>query len=136
MTKEYPKAKILIVEDESVNAKLLESRVRKFGYIPIGPAQTGDAAIKLAIAENPDLVLMDIQLQGAMDGIVAAKIIKENIHTQIVYITAHSEEEFLERAKPTIPQGYILKPFQDRELRIAIEMALYVGKIDAKRKRR
>ena len=87
MTKEYPKAKILIVEDESVNAKLLESRVRKFGYIPIGPAQTGEAAIELAIAEYPDLVLMDIRLQGEMDGIEAAKIIKEKIQTQIIYIT-------------------------------------------------
>ena len=135
MTEKPQKVKILIVEDESVNAKLLESRVKKFGYTPIGPALTGEAAIELALAENPDLVLMDIRLQGEMDGIEAVKIIKEKIQTQIIYITAHSEEEFLERAKPTIPHGYILKPFQEKELRITIEMALYVGKVDAERRK-
>ena len=135
MTEKPQKAKILIVEDESINAKLLESRVRKFGYIPVGPVPTGEAAIELALREKPDLVLMDIKLQGDMDGIDAATIIKENIQTQIIYITAHSEEEFLERAKPTIPQGYILKPFQDKELKIMIEMALYISKVDAERRK-
>ena len=135
MTEEPLKAKILIVEDESVNAILLEAQVKKFGYIPIGPVQTGEAAIELALAEKPDLVLMDITLQGEMDGIEAAKIIKLKIQTQILYITAHSEGEFLQRAKPTIPQGYILKPFQDKDLKIAMEMALFVAKVEAERRK-
>jgi two-component system cell cycle sensor histidine kinase/response regulator CckA len=134
MTTESQNAKILIVEDEAVTAKLLESRVRKFGHTPIGLALTGEAAIELAFREKPDLVLMDIRLQGEMDGIEAAKIIKKKIQTQIIYVTAHSEKEFLERAKPTIPQGYVLKPFQDKELKIMIEMALFVGKVDAERR--
>ena len=135
MKEKSKKAKILIVEDEAVSAKLLQSRVKAFGHIPIGPALSGKAAIETALREKPDLILMDIRIQGEMDGIEAAKIIKENIQTQIIYITAHSEKEFLERAKPTIPQGYILKPFQEKELKITIEMALYVGKIDVERRK-
>jgi two-component system, cell cycle sensor histidine kinase and response regulator CckA len=135
MTTASDKAKILIVEDEAVNAKLIRARIQSLGHIAVGPALTGEAAIRMALEEKPDLILMDIGLQGEMDGIEAAKIIKDKISTQIIYITAYSEEEFIKRAKPTIPHGYLLKPFHGKELNIAVEMALYAGKLDAERRR-
>lgn len=126
--------KILIVEDEAVTARLLRSRLEKFGYQAVGPATTGEAAVEIASREKPDLILMDINLAGDMDGINAAETIQSQIPAQIVYLTAHTEEDLLNRAKLTIPYAYIIRPFKDRELRVALEMALYAAKADAQRR--
>ena len=128
------KALILIVEDDAIVSSDIESRLKKLGYSVPAVVITGEEAIQKVEEHNPDLVLMDIVLKGEMDGIEAAEIIQSRFDIPVIFLTAYADEERLERAKLTIPLGYILKPFQDRDLKIAIEMALYAAKVDAKRK--
>jgi len=119
------KARILIVEDEIIVARDLEQQITHLGYAVVGIAGRGDDAIGLAKEKRPDLVLMDIHLQGPIDGIQAADEIRRIGSAAIVYLTAHADESTLARACVTEPFGYILKPFNDRELRTAIEIALF-----------
>ncbi|MBI5632331.1 MAG: response regulator [Nitrospirae bacterium] len=119
------KIKILIVEDEAIIARDLQKRLENQGYIVTSASATGEDAIRRAGTESPDLVLMDIVLLGDMDGIDAAGQIRALYDIPVVYLTAYADEGILERAKVTEPFGYILKPFDDRELRSVIEMALY-----------
>ncbi len=116
---------ILIVEDERILAADLEDRLKSMGYEVCARASSGEQAVELSAEKDPDLILMDIQLEGKMDGIQAASIIKERLDLPIVYLTAFSDEQTLNRAKVAEPFGYLLKPFQPRELRSTIEMALY-----------
>lgn len=116
---------ILVVEDEAVVAMDIEASLRGMGYQVAGIAATGAEAISKAREYQPDLVLMDIRLRGEMDGIEAARQIRAQAAIPIVYLTAFADEEMIARAKLTEPFGYILKPFQERELRSNIEMALY-----------
>ena len=118
-------AKILIVEDEFIVANDIAARLVDFGYAVAGKADTGLGAIELAMTTHPDLVLMDIRIKGAMDGIQAAEEIRQRLHLPVVFLTAYAEDATLQRAKVTEPYGYILKPFEDRELRTIIEIALY-----------
>ena len=122
-----PKEKILIVEDERVVAMDIQNRLKDLGYSVCGSASSGEDAVKKASELQPDLVLMDIVLKGKMDGIDAAGQIRERFNIPVVYLTAFSDEKTLQRARVTGPHGYILKPFDDRELRSNIEMALYKG---------
>ncbi len=117
--------RILIVEDEDIVASEIQSVLTYLGYSLIERAVSGEEAI--ANVENclPDLVLMDIMLQGEIDGIQTAKLIHKRWDLPIVYLTAHDDESTLQQAKVSDPFGYILKPFKQRELHIAIEMALY-----------
>ena len=117
-------AQILIVEDEAVVAMDIQSRLEELGYTVIGSIRSGDAAIQTACALRPDLILMDINLQGEMDGISAAARIQEQNLTPIVYITAHGDEDTLRRAMITEPLGFIVKPIDHQKLRITIEVAL------------
>lgn len=117
-------ARVLIVEDEALIAEELKGHLQGLNYRVLGHVDTGDKAICCALEMCPDLILMDIRLKGAMDGILAAESIRESIDVPIVYLTAHSDLETLRRAKASSPFGYILKPFQERELFVAIEMAL------------
>lgn len=128
------KVKILIVEDDAIVVLDIENRLKKLGYSVTAMTVYGEDAIKKVEEHNPDLVLMDIKLKGKMDGIEAAEIIRSRFETPVIFLTAYADEERLERAKLTIPYGYILKPFQDRDLKITIEMALYAGKVAAERK--
>ncbi len=116
---------ILIVEDEFILARDLELRLRDLGYIVTGIAATGADALALADRQHPDLVLMDIYLQGPMDGIDAAQEIHRRWRLPVVFLTAYADDDTLQRAKLVEPFGYILKPFEDRELRTLIEIALY-----------
>jgi PAS domain S-box-containing protein len=116
---------ILVVEDEAIVAMDIEDRLTAMGYQLGGAAASGEQALALAEAGHPDLVLMDIRLQGAMDGIVAAEEMRRRFHVPVIFLTAYSEEATLERAKLAEPYGYVLKPFNDRELKSAIEIALY-----------
>jgi DNA-binding response OmpR family regulator len=93
---------------------------------------TGEEAIKEAIKNKPDLILMDIQLRGDIDGVEAATKIGQQLNIPVIYLTAHGENAILERAKITEPNGYLIKPFNEIELRSALEMALY--KHEAERK--
>ena len=116
---------ILIVEDESVVALDMQNRLRVLGYSTVGIASRGEMAIQLAQQRRPDLVLMDIRLKGEMDGIEAARQIRALCDIPVVYLTAFADEETLQRAKITGPFGYLIKPFEERELHATIEMALY-----------
>ncbi len=119
------KVRILIVEDESIVAMDIERRLVTLGYQVIGHVLSGEDAVLRTEEERPNLVLMDIHLKGAMDGIEAAEKIRRLYDIPVIYITAYSDEATLERAKVTEPFGYILKPFQEREIHSAIEMAVY-----------
>jgi PAS domain S-box-containing protein len=118
-------ARILVVEDEAIVAMDISVRLRALGYEVVGPASTGADALELAEATRPDLVLMDIMLRGGMDGVEAAQRIREATGAPVVYLTAYADDSTLRRAKVAEPLGYLLKPFEERELRTTIETALY-----------
>ena len=117
--------KILIVEDEAVVALDLRQQLAKLGYDPVAVAHTGEDALILAGQLRPDLVLMDIKLPGTMDGISVAQTLLERFALPVVYLTAYSDQDLVQRAKLTEPYGYVIKPFVVSELGIVIEMALY-----------
>ena len=126
--------KILVVEDESIVAMDIKHRLENMGYIVPAITSSGEEAVEKASETDPDLILMDIVLKGEIDGIEAAQQIKENLDVPIVYLTAYSDERTLKRAKITGPFGYIIKPFEDRELHSAIEVALYKHEMESKLK--
>lgn len=115
---------ILIVDDEPDIVKLAKFGLEKHGY-NILTAANGQEALNLVRDEKPDLVLMDIVLKGKMDGIEAAGQIHSRFGIPAIYLTANTDDEKLARAKVTVPFGYIAKPFEDRELKFAIEIGLY-----------
>ena len=119
------KVAILVVEDEGIVARDLASRLEQLGYAVPGIAASGREAIRKALETLPNLVLMDVVLKGDMDGIETAGQIRESLNVPVIYLTAYSDEHTLQRAKITEPFGYILKPFDERELYTTIEMALY-----------
>lgn len=129
-------AKILVVEDENIVALEIKKRLQKLGYIVPGVASTGEDAISKAEGIRPDLVLMDIMLKGEIDGIHAAGEIRKRFNIPVVYLTAYSDEETLQRAKLTEPYGYILKPFEEDDLRTTIEIALYRHQVSNGRKKK
>ncbi len=121
---------ILIVEDEKIVALDIQNRLKKLGYGVLDLVATGPAAIAAAAELRPDLVLMDIMLKGEMDGITAAAQIRAELDLPVIYLTALADEATLQRAKITEPYGYLLKPFEERELHSAIEMALYKYRLE------
>lgn len=123
-------AQIVVVEDESIVAEHITRSLQKLGYSVSSVANTGEKAIAEVEENRPDLVLMDIVLQGEMDGIETAKQIRSRFNIPVVYLTAYSDEKILGRAKITEPFGYVIKPFSERELRINIEIALYKHKME------
>jgi len=128
--------RILVVEDESLVGRDIQNMLRSLGYGIVGLVSTGEQAIQKSRALGPDLVLMDIVLKGEIDGISAANTIWESLGIPVVYLTAYTDETTLHRAKMTEPFGYLLKPFEERELQTTIEMALYKSKMDKKLKER
>ncbi len=122
----------MVVEDEAIVALDIVNRLKHLGYHVAGLASSGEKAVALAGEARPDLILMDIMLEGGMDGIEAAGIIKDRFGIPVVYLTAYADSETLQRAKVTSPFGYIIKPFEDRELSTTIEMAIYKFETDAK----
>jgi len=116
---------ILVVEDEGIIAKDLQAMLRKLGYhVPV-TVGTGEKAVETATANQPDLILMDINLRGSIDGVQAATAISAQQDVPIVYLTANSDEATMQRAKVTDPFGFMIKPFEERALHAGIEMALY-----------
>ncbi|WP_226883625.1 hybrid sensor histidine kinase/response regulator [Allocoleopsis franciscana] len=124
------KAKILIVEDENIVAFNIQNRLEGLGYNVTAVISSGEAALQNVEQNRPDLVLMDIKLKGPIDGIQAAEQIHRQFKIPVVYLTAYADEETLNRAKITEPYGYILKPFEARDLVTTIEMALYKHQIE------
>jgi two-component system, response regulator PdtaR len=125
---------IILVEDEIIVAADVKNRLENMGYSVLGIFDTGEEAIEKVGELKPNLVLMDIVLKGEMDGIDAALKIRELFNIPIIYLTAYSDEKTLERAKITEPFGYVLKPFEDREIQSAIEMAIYKHQMEKKLK--
>jgi PAS domain S-box-containing protein len=121
---------VLIVEDEGIVAKDLSIRLVRLGYKVCGIAAQAHQAIQMAQDLKPGLILMDIQLDGSLDGIEAAEMIQQAQDIPVIFLTAHSDPATLARAKLTGPSGYILKPFEERELAIQIELALYKHQAD------
>ncbi|MEI6674963.1 MAG: PAS domain S-box protein [Verrucomicrobiota bacterium] len=116
---------ILIVEDEAIVAEDLARKIRQFGYEVAGMCATGEEAVELACQQRPALVLMDIYLVGRMDGVAAAEVIHRECQLPVLFLTAHADAGTIERARKAEAFGYVLKPFDERDLRIQIEMALY-----------
>lgn len=127
-------ARILIVEDETIVARDIQMQLLELGYEVVGLATRGEEAIAMTAQAKPDLVLMDIQLAGTMDGIAAADAIRANTQQRVpvVFLTAYDADDVLARAKVTEPFGYILKPFSSRVLHSVLEMALYKIQAEAR----
>lgn len=123
-------SRLLVVEDEVLVARDIQARLQRMGYEVVGTVARGEDAVSTALAESPDLILMDINLKGEMDGIEAATQINEVSSVPVIYCTAYSNDEVLERAKITSPFGYVLKPFDNRELEINIEIALFKHQVE------
>jgi CheY-like chemotaxis protein len=116
--------KILIVEDEIIVAMAIEQRLLDLGYAIVDIVNTGEDAVKCANQLKPDLILMDIILKGKMNGIEAAKQIKGKLDIPIIYLTAYSHSEVVERAPIKEPYEYLVKPFKKSELNNHIKMSL------------
>jgi PAS domain S-box-containing protein len=123
------KSRLLIVEDERIVAMDLSRRLQNLNHEVVGIVSNGPDVFKAVEEHNPDLVLMDIQIQGNMDGIKAAAILREKYHVPHMFLTAFRDEKTVDRAKRTDPDGYILKPFNDRDIQLNLDIALYKGKI-------
>ncbi|MFQ6062657.1 MAG: PAS domain S-box protein [Methanosarcinales archaeon] len=128
------KANIMVVEDENIVAMDIKNILKSLGYGVSAVVSSGAEAIKKASETHPDLVLMDIWLKGDIDGVEAAEQIKVIFDIPVVYITAYADDNTLHRAKITEPYGYILKPFEEKELHTTIEIALYKHKMESKLK--
>ncbi len=129
------KERIMIIEDEIVTARSLQMTLEKLGYVVITIMSSGEQAIqKIENGERPDLVLMDISLQGKMDGIETARIINTRFDIPVIYLTSYVEKSVHEKAKSTNPYGYLTKPFKKDELHKVIELGLYRHKSDEDRR--
>ena len=117
--------KIMVVEDEAVIAIRLQERLTAMGYHVVGISYSGEEAMEQARRLRPDLVLMDIMIPGEMDGVAVAKSVKTELDIPVIFLTAFSEDKIIARAKQAEPYGYIVKPFQDRELKACVEIALF-----------
>lgn len=126
-------AKIMIVEDEAIIAKDIQNRLKKLGYAVVGVVSSGEEAIHKAAETFPDLILMDIHLKGNIDGVEAARQIRNHLNVPIIYLTAYADDSTLERAKVTEASSYLLKPFKERELYTNIEIALAKHQIETKK---
>lgn len=124
--------KIIVVEDESIVAEDIKRSLQNMGYFVPAIVSTGEDAIKKAAELMPDMILMDIVLRGEMNGIEAAGQIRTDLNIPVIYLTAYTDDKILEQAKLTEPFGYIIKPFEDKELHSVIEMALYKNRMDNK----
>jgi two-component system, cell cycle sensor histidine kinase and response regulator CckA len=125
-----PSARILIVEDENIVALDIESALREFRYEVLPVASSGEDALRLARELRPDLALMDIRLRGEMDGVEAARLLHAELDIPVIFLTAHTDEGTLQRAKLTEAFGYIVKPFEKQELRTAVDLAIHKHRMD------
>jgi len=127
--------RILVIEDEAIVAADIQDRLETLGYEVAGWGTTGAEALELARSSKPDLVLMDIMLKGPMNGIQAAHLVRVELSLPVIFLTANSDEAVLEQAKISEPFAYLLKPFEERQLRTNIEMALYKSRMERERER-
>lgn len=124
--------RIILVEDEIIVAMDVQQRLELLGYMVVAHATNGEEALIFSGSMNPDVILMDVKIRGRMDGIETAAKIRETLDVPIIYLTAFSDEATLKRASVTEAYGYLIKPFEDRELHATIEMALYKNRVEKK----
>jgi PAS domain S-box-containing protein len=117
--------KIMVVEDEAVIALRLQQRLSMMGYDVVALSHSSEESLEKARDLRPDLILMDIKIPGNLDGITVAEIVKSELDIPVVFLTAFAEDQIIKRAKRAEPYGYVVKPFQDQELKAAVEIALY-----------
>jgi PAS domain S-box-containing protein len=127
---------ILVVEDEILVARDLQSRLISMGYAVPSISSSGEDALHKTRLLSPDLALIDIRLKGEMDGVEAAEQMRDSFDIPCVYLTAYTDEDTLRRARITEPYGYIVKPFEERGLQIAIEVALSRHRIEQRLRRK
>ncbi|PKL59409.1 MAG: hypothetical protein CVV33_07975 [Methanomicrobiales archaeon HGW-Methanomicrobiales-4] len=118
-------SKILVVDDEAIITMQLEERLTAMEYMVVGMAASGEEGVEKARKFRPDLVLMDIVMPGKMNGIEAADIINTELDIPVVFLTAYADDTIIKKAKSVRPYGYIVKPFNEREVKAAIEVALF-----------
>ncbi|HUV78522.1 MAG TPA: PAS domain S-box protein [Desulfobacterales bacterium] len=128
--------KIMVVEDEAVIAIRLQERLTAMGYHVIAISYSGEEAMAQARRLRPDLILMDIMIPGKMDGVAVAKSVKKELDIPVIFLTAFSEDKIIDSAKQAEPYGYIVKPFQDSELKACVEIALYKKEMEKALKER
>nr|WP_319373811.1 response regulator [uncultured Methanobacterium sp.] len=126
--------KILIVEDECITSFELETKIQNWGYSIVGIATAGSEAFEMTIELQPDLIIMDIRLNGVEDGVDVMEKIQNNTEIPFIYLTAHSSDSIMNRAHKTDPYAYIIKPFDDMELKFALELAFYKHDLEKKLK--
>ena len=127
-------ARILVVEDEAIVSADIEMKLEHLGYKVAGVATSGAVALEKAREVHPNLALMDIHLDGNMDGVETAQALKDRFRIPVIYLTAYADQTTLDRAKLTQPYGYIAKPFGERDLQISIEMARYRNQAEHQRR--
>ena len=128
------RAKILLVEDSAIVAQSIKDQLTHLGYEVVGTCHSGEEVIQKVSEYNPDLLLMDISLDGHVDGVEAVKQIRSFFEAPVVYVTACSDDRTIERAELTEPLGILFKPFDLRSLKTAVELALHKHKMDRQRK--
>jgi PAS domain S-box-containing protein len=124
--------RILLVEDERIVALDVQARLQRLGYSVLGIVSTGEEALKAATEGQPDLALVDVRLKGGMDGIEVARHFRERLSVPVIFLTAYADAATVERAKRTEPFGYLIKPFDEKELLTAVELALHNSGIELK----
>ncbi len=128
------KKRIIIADDEAVIISAIRSQITTLGYEVVGIAANGRDALRLAKESKPDLAILDIVMPGELDGIEAGRIIKEELHIPVIFVTAYSDEDYLQQVKAVEPLAYIIKPYQLQELKIVLRIAFY--KIEAEKRQR
>ncbi len=123
-------ARIMVVEDEQITAADIEDMLASLGYIVTAVVSSGEEALRQAAEDPPDLVLMDIRLKGHCDGIETALQLRQRFDIPVIYLTAHADQETLNRAKLAEPLGYLVKPFQETDLQASLEIALHKSEVD------
>jgi DNA-binding response OmpR family regulator len=119
----HAQPRALIVEDESLIAEELRERLSRLGFFVIAAVDSAEEGIAIAVRERPDVVLMDIRLNGKKDGVQAAGEIRQQVDVPIVFLTAYSDQQTVRRANATDHDAYVLKPFHKNELESTIEVA-------------
>ena len=127
---------VLVVEDEGIVATDLQQTLDAMGYDAFAIASSGEEALSRASERCPDVVLMDIRIKGARDGIETAALLRERFGVPVIYLTAHADDATLERAKKTEPHGYLMKPVKAAELRSAIEVSIYKHEMETRLRER
>jgi CheY-like chemotaxis protein len=122
---------LLIVEDEPIVALDLQQELQELGCEVTGLAESADAALRSVEESSPDLALMDIRIDGSMEGIQTARLLRHAYQIPVVFITSYSDKETLTRAALELPYGYLTKPFRSRELQATLSMALYRATVEA-----